>query len=83
VWDGKNLNRSFPGSPTGTLAERPAYDAFTQLIAGSDAYIDAHSGDMVEVLQPSAGPDPAVERAPSDRPGRDRNLKVNCAQPSA
>src|ERR1700745_2313097 len=44
--DGKNLNRSFPGDPAGTLAERLAYDAFTQLITGSDAYIDAHCGDM-------------------------------------
>jgi uncharacterized protein len=52
--DGKNLNRSFPGSPDGTLAERLAYDAFTQLIAGSDAYVDAHCGDMVEALQPFA-----------------------------
>jgi predicted deacylase len=52
--DGKNLNRSFPGNPDGTLAERLAYDAFTQLITGSDAYIDAHCGDMVEALQPFA-----------------------------
>ena len=52
--DGKNLNRSFPGSPDGTLAERLAYDAFTHLISGSDAYVDAHCGDMVEALQPFA-----------------------------
>ena len=52
--DGKNLNRSFPGDPAGTLAERLAYDAFTQLITGSDAYVDAHCGDMVEALQPFA-----------------------------
>ena len=52
--DGKNLNRSFPGRPDGTLAERLAYDAFTQLITGSDAYVDAHCGDMVEALQPFA-----------------------------
>jgi uncharacterized protein len=50
--DGKNLNRCFPGNPDGTLAERLAYDTFTQLIAGSDALIDAHCGDMVEALYP-------------------------------
>jgi predicted deacylase len=50
--DGKNLNRCFPGDPAGTLADRLAYDAFTQLIARSDALIDAHCGDMVEALQP-------------------------------
>ena len=52
--DGKNLNRCFPGDPGGTLADRLAYDTFTRLIAGSDALIDAHCGDLVEALQPFA-----------------------------
>ncbi|HTS97847.1 MAG TPA: succinylglutamate desuccinylase/aspartoacylase family protein [Streptosporangiaceae bacterium] len=52
--DGKNLNRCFPGNPGGTLADRLAYAVFTQLITGSDAYIDAHCGDMVEALEPFA-----------------------------
>jgi hypothetical protein len=52
--DGKNLNRCFPGDPAGTLSDRLAYAAFTQLITGSDAYIDAHCGDMVEALEPFA-----------------------------
>jgi hypothetical protein len=52
--DGKNLNRCFPGKPDGTLAERLAYAAFTELITGSDAVIDAHCGDMVEALEPFA-----------------------------
>jgi uncharacterized protein len=52
--DGKNLNRCFPGNPDGTLSDRLAYAAFTQLITGSDAYIDAHCGDMVEALEPFA-----------------------------
>src|ERR1700691_5059671 len=51
---GQNLNPPFPGDRAGTIAERLAYDAFTQLITGSDAYIDAHCGDMVEALQPFA-----------------------------
>jgi uncharacterized protein len=63
--DGKNLNRCFPGNPDGTLAERLAYDTFTQLIVGSDAFIDAHAGDMVEALEPFALYDAGVseERA--------------------
>jgi uncharacterized protein len=63
--DGKNLNRCFPGDPAGTLAERLAYDAFSQLITGSDAYVDAHCGDMVEALQPFAlyEAGPAEDRA--------------------
>src|SRR5690349_23540808 len=63
--DGKNLNRCFPGDPAGTLADRLAYDAFSQLISGSDALVDAHTGDMVEALEPFALYDagPAEARA--------------------
>jgi predicted deacylase len=63
--DGKNLNRCFPGDPAGTLADRLAHAAFTQLIIGSDALIDAHCGDLPEALEPfslyEAGP--SEERA--------------------
>jgi predicted deacylase len=63
--DGKNLNRCFPGDPDGTLADRLAHATFTQLIAGSDAVIDAHCGDLPEALEPftlyEAGP--AEDRA--------------------
>jgi predicted deacylase len=52
--DGKNLNRCFPGNPDGTVADRLAHAAFTQLIVGSDALIDVHAGDMVEALEPFA-----------------------------
>jgi uncharacterized protein len=63
--DGKNLNRCFPGNPDGTVADRLAHDAFTQLIVGSDALIDVHAGDMVEALEPFALYDtgPAEARA--------------------
>ncbi len=63
--DGKNLNRCFPGNPAGTFTERLAHAAFTQLIEGSDAVVDAHAGDLVEALEPftlyHAGP--AQDRA--------------------
>ena len=63
--DGKNLNRCFPGDPSGSLAERIAADTFTKVIEGSDALIDMHAGDMVEALQPFALYDagPAEARA--------------------
>src|SRR6266576_6247900 len=63
--DGKNLNRCFPGDPAGTLADRLAYDAFTQLISCCDALVDAHTGDKVEALEPFALYDtgPAEARA--------------------
>jgi uncharacterized protein len=63
--DGKNLNRCFPGDPSGSLADRIAADTFTKIIKGSDALIDMHAGDMVEALQPFALYDagPAEARA--------------------
>jgi len=64
--DGKNLNRCFPGDPSGTLADRLAHDTFTQVIQGSDALVDMHAGDMVEALEPftlyDAGPAEARAR---------------------
>jgi uncharacterized protein len=68
--DGKNLNRCFPGDPAGTLADRLAYAAFTELITGSDAYIDAHCGDMVEALEPFA----LYEAGPAEAAARDLAL---------
>jgi len=65
--DGKNLNRCFPGDPAGTLADRLAHDAFIKLIQGSDAYIDAHCGDMVEALEPFA----LYEAGPAESEARD------------
>jgi uncharacterized protein len=50
--DGKNLNRCFPGDPGGTFTERFAHAAFSQLVTGSDALVDAHAGDLVEALEP-------------------------------
>jgi hypothetical protein len=50
--DGKNLNRCFPGDPDGSFAERLAHAVFSQLITGSDAFVDMHAGDQVEALEP-------------------------------
>lgn len=50
-YDGKNLNRVFPGKATGTVSERIAY-AVTQFQKCSDFYIDLHGGDIHESLVP-------------------------------
>jgi predicted deacylase len=50
--DGRNLNRSFPGSASGDPAEKVAAFLVENLIAGSDAYVDAHCGDLIEALSP-------------------------------
>ncbi len=50
-YDGKNLNRVFPGKATGTVSERIAYTVH-QLQQGADFYIDLHGGDIHESLVP-------------------------------
>jgi uncharacterized protein len=68
--DGKNLNRCFPGNPDGTLADRIAHEVYTRFILGSDAYIDAHCGDMVEALEPFA----LFEAGPAEDKAREMAL---------
>lgn len=53
--DGKNLNRVFPGSASGTFSEQLAYFIFNSCILGQDAFLDLHGGDLVEQLLPFAG----------------------------
>jgi len=51
--DLKNLNRSFPGSETGTVTERIAFTLTQEVMLRSDYLIDIHSGDANESLRPS------------------------------
>ena len=48
--DGRNLNRVFPGDPAGTASERIAAWIVSEVMTGSDAYVDMHCGDMNEAL---------------------------------
>lgn len=50
--DGRNINRCFPGRADGTPAESLTHFLTTELIEGSDAYLDLHGGDLVESLVP-------------------------------
>jgi hypothetical protein len=52
--DGKNLNRSFPGSYDGTYTDALARGIFDELIAPADVLLDLHGGDLVEALEPFA-----------------------------
>ena len=52
--DGKNLNRSFPGSYDGTYTDVLARSIFDQLIEPADVLLDLHGGDLVEALEPFA-----------------------------
>ncbi len=53
--DGKNLNRTFPGSPNGTMTERIADFISNQVIARCTHFVDVHSGDAPEDLTPYSG----------------------------
>ncbi|MEO0339764.1 MAG: succinylglutamate desuccinylase/aspartoacylase family protein [Bacteroidota bacterium] len=50
-YDGKNLNRVFPGKAMGTVSERIAYTVH-QMQKAADFYIDLHGGDIHEALVP-------------------------------
>jgi uncharacterized protein len=52
--DGKNLNRSFPGSYDGTYTDALARSIFEHVIEPADVLLDLHGGDMVEALEPFA-----------------------------
>lgn len=51
-YDGKNLNREFPGLATGTVSQRIAYFISSELFSQADFYMDLHGGDIHEELAP-------------------------------
>lgn len=50
--DGINLNRTFPGSPNGSVTERIADFIANSIIPVSDIFLDIHGGDASEDLLP-------------------------------
>lgn len=52
--DDKNLNRTFPGRPDGTLTERLAWLLSEDIIARCTHVVDVHAGDAHEDLRPYA-----------------------------
>jgi uncharacterized protein len=63
--DGLNLNRQFPGDGEGSPTQRLAQWLTTNVIAGSDVFVDMHCGDMNEALVSFTGieetGDPSVD----------------------
>lgn len=51
-YDGKNLNRQFPGKALGTVSERIAHTITTEIHDKVDFYMDLHGGDLHEELIP-------------------------------
>jgi len=69
-FDGKNLNRSFPGDARGSAAERIAAAVTERLIKGSGYLIDLHAGDLPEALEPFV----LYDASPVERQARDLAL---------
>jgi N-alpha-acetyl-L-2,4-diaminobutyrate deacetylase len=53
-WDGKNLNRCFPGQADGTLTEQVAHYVTTELFPRADIVIDIHTGGRSMDFHPCA-----------------------------
>jgi predicted deacylase len=51
-WDGKNLNRVYPGRRDGTASERIAHAITSEIIDRADYVVDMHAGDANESLRP-------------------------------
>ena len=50
--DQKNLNRNFPGDPSGTFTEVLAHHVTEAFIRPTDYLLDLHAGDLPEALEP-------------------------------
>jgi N-alpha-acetyl-L-2,4-diaminobutyrate deacetylase len=65
--DGLDLNRSFPGDPTGSPSEVLAHLVSTTLVPAADAVIDLHTGGTNSTWIPCAMTHPLADRALLDR----------------
>lgn len=66
-FDGKNLNRAFPGDANGTKTQRLAAFLETEIIHCTDYLVDLHSGGFCEALIPHVYYQGAAESAVCNR----------------
>ncbi|GLP69073.1 hypothetical protein TUSST3_56960 [Streptomyces sp. TUS-ST3] len=68
--DGVNINRVFPGDPSGGPTERLAAWLFAHLVDGADVYADLHCGGIDQVLRDFVGyrltGDPDLDKATAE-----------------
>ena len=50
--DGQNMNRSFPGSPDGSMTQKIADFIYRELVMRSDVVLDFHSGGNSMIFEP-------------------------------
>lgn len=46
--DGRDMQRSWPGDPYGSIAERMTYTVFKEAVLKADYFLDCHGGDIHE-----------------------------------
>jgi predicted deacylase len=63
--DRRDLNRSFPGSPTGSLASRMAHTIFDEIVSRSDYGIDLHTAAVHRTNYPNVRGDMSNPRVRS------------------
>ncbi|MGJ8677607.1 MAG: succinylglutamate desuccinylase/aspartoacylase family protein [Akkermansiaceae bacterium] len=70
--DRRDLNRLFPGSPTGSLGGRLAHVVMSELVAHADAIIDLHTGAVnranLPQLRVTRGDDASIALATAFKP---------------
>jgi uncharacterized protein len=59
--DGRDLNRSFPGHPEGSVTERLAQAVMERVVKGADALVDLHGGGIGQRFMPVVGCRPEFE----------------------
>jgi uncharacterized protein len=62
--DRRDLNRHFPGNPTGSAASRIAHSFFNDIVAHCDALVDLHTGSLMRTNLPQLRADlnnPAIK----------------------
>jgi predicted deacylase len=59
--DGLNLNRTFPGDPTGSITQQIAAYVDDIIMPMGDAFLDLHSGGSSLNIMPSAAIEPAAD----------------------
>ena len=72
--DGKNINRSFPGTADGSFTDALADHLFREFISGADLFIDLHGGDLFEALEPFAIYQDSPQRETADAMARAFNF---------
>ncbi|MDX1757844.1 MAG: succinylglutamate desuccinylase/aspartoacylase family protein [Marinobacter sp.] len=75
--DRRDLNRHFPGSASGSLADRIAHSLFNQVIRHCDLLVDIHTGSLRRTNLPQLRADMNIARVADFTRGFDRMAVVH------